>query len=125
MLSLALALAAAVEAWKVKRITKGGWIWRYGLPWMVVGAAPVRSRQQRRPLAQVASHSRSRESTIAVSFLRWIACDLQLADGSLADSDGPSPPASPGQLLVVERDDDGDDDDEDCNYITQSALACA
>ena len=29
----------AVEAWKVKRITKGGWVWRYGLPWAVVGAA--------------------------------------------------------------------------------------
>ena len=28
-----------VEAWKVKRITKGGWVWRYGLPWAVVGAA--------------------------------------------------------------------------------------
>lgn len=35
----------AVEAWKVKRITKGGWVWRYGLPWAVVGAATVPAAQ--------------------------------------------------------------------------------
>ena len=35
----------AVEAWKVKRITKGGWVWRYGLPWAVVGAATSSAMQ--------------------------------------------------------------------------------
>jgi hypothetical protein len=27
-----------VEAWKVKRIVKGGWRWHYGLPWATAGA---------------------------------------------------------------------------------------